>query len=155
MISYLSYKSPFRPRGHELGAKPAQDLIGYTHMRSSLTGPSCCASLARPGPEAAAAPVPELAAAESAPSSEEVPKLAALAWLWHAWSRPASVRIRLWIPVAQRHAWLQARECVGSLSRAALCLGAGCSALVLRWRNAIHEACCCAVTHHSIRLLVG
>ena len=89
---YLSYRSPLRPSGHELGANPAQDLIGYTHMRCSLSGPSSCAAAARSGSETAAVPAPQLVAPEGPPSSEEVPKLAALplAWLWWVWSRTAS-----------------------------------------------------------------
>ena len=46
---------------------PAQDLMGYTQMRSSLTGPSHCAAALEPGlPAASGTAVLEAAAGASA-----------------------------------------------------------------------------------------
>ena len=49
LCAHLSYRRPLAPRGQELGVNPAQDLMGYTQMRSSRTGPSHCADPADSG----------------------------------------------------------------------------------------------------------
>ena len=60
--AHLSYRRPLAPRGQELGVNPAQDLMGYTQMRSSLTGPSHCAEPSGSGPLSGCGAAPDLAA---------------------------------------------------------------------------------------------
>ena len=61
--AYLSYSRPLAPRGQEQGVNPAQDLMGYTQMRSSLTEPSGCSDASGLGPLAGCSAAPALAAA--------------------------------------------------------------------------------------------
>ena len=63
LCPHLSYRRPLAPRGQELGVNPAQDLMGYTQMCSSRTGPSHCADPSDSGPLARCSAAPVLAAA--------------------------------------------------------------------------------------------